>query len=526
MRGSMISGDREIAWGLIIYGTGNDYLGFDTHKAAKTAEWGSHFFKMSYSNERAKCYWQSNVSQLFFIYKDEYLNKINLVWRDLFYSYSTKMEEKVQEFVRFLDGFYNQVEIYRFFEPIIPYLNQPNANKLLQYEFAERAGLKSESFKYYKLSADQGHCDAQYNVAQIMEKNNPTDLKEALSYYLLAANQGHDNAQYSAGRIYQGGFESDVPVDMSKAIHYYKLAVDQKHNLAVVRLTDIYKEDAYLNLEEAFNIALNFPSAHREFLGFCFEEGVGGLIDHKNAFISYGGFRGLITHRVAYCHENGIGTKMDLEKALKLYKTLADRGRDSLDFSVDQGSDIKNSTHLLADVPLYIEACFKAASWCENGTGGQPDRPEALKYYHYLDEVSFALVAIYKLGKAYKNSLNDHQNLKKYFTYNHFQRHKLANNDIENLTGYWFMLGQTALMKIAKSHYEAAVQNHSEDSLQKSVDYYKKARNNLISVLGDVPHFEMRPFSGSDYELGEMLYYKQSCIRLMNQFSNNPLINL
>ncbi len=527
----MISSDLEIEWGLIIYGSGNDYLGLDAHRTAKTAELSTQFFKMSYFNERAKCYWQSNVKQLFFIFKNEYLDKINLVWKDIFYSYSKKMEEKADKFNLILCGQNSRnEEIFDLFSPILPYLNQPNANRRLQYDLGFSISLsygfpknKEEIFKYYKLSADQGYAEAQFKMGEILEYAPKRNSKEVLDYYLLAANQGHAEAQYHVGRIFERGLEYDILKDMDKAIYYYKLAADQKNDLGICSLINIYKTDDYLNLPEAFKYAKLSPNFQKDFLGFCYEEGVDGPIDFEKAFISYGGQKGLKTHRVAHCHENGIGTSVDREKAFNLYKTLADRGREYSDFSVNHEGDIKNNTHLLAEVPLIIEAIFKVADWSENGIGTQADRQEAFKYYSYLDEVSFALVAIFKLGKAYKDTLNEYQDLKKHFTYSHFQRHKRAKNNIEILTEYWFMLGQKALLKIAEFHYEDAVFYGSKISLQKSVDYYKKAQNNLVLALDDVRYYEA-PFSGSEYEIGEMLYYKNSCTRLINQFQHNPLL--
>lgn len=532
-RGNMISSDLEIAWGLIIYGTGNDYLGLDTHRAAKTAEWSPQFFKMSYTNERAKCYWQKNVQQLFFIYKKEYLNKINLVWRDLFYSYSTKMQEKAVELKLILASHnYRYKEIFNLFNPILPYLNQPNANRRLQYDLGLCISLnygfaknKEETFKYCKFSADQGYAEAQFKIGEILEYAANRNSKEVLKYYLLSADQGHSKAQYHVGRIFERGLEKDILKDMDRAIHYYKLAANQKNDLGLCSLINIYKTDDHLNLEEAFKYAKLTSNFQNDFLGFCYEEGIGGQIDLEKAFISYGGLKGLINYRVAYCHEKGIGTKVDMEKALNYYKIIADRGREDPEFLLNHEGDIKNNTHLLADIPLIIEAVFKVANCYENGIGTKLDRQLAFKYYTYLDEVMFALVAIFKLGKAYKDTLNEHQHLKNYFTYNHFQRHKFCRNDIKILTEYWFMLGQKALLKIAEFHYESAVHYHSEVSLQKSLDYYKKARNNLVLALDDVHYYET-PFLGSEHELGEMFYYKQSCIRLMNQFSYNPLISL
>jgi hypothetical protein len=53
------------------------------------------------------------------------------------------------------------------------------------------------------------------------------DLKEAANHYKLAADQGDANAQFNYGICLEMG--TGVSMDLQKAVHYCKLAADQGH---------------------------------------------------------------------------------------------------------------------------------------------------------------------------------------------------------------------------------------------------------------------------------------------------------
>ena len=55
---------------------------------------------------------------------------------------------------------------------------------------------ETEAVRYYKLSADQGNVDAQFNLAVCYATGSGVDKNEteALKYYQLAADQGNDRA--------------------------------------------------------------------------------------------------------------------------------------------------------------------------------------------------------------------------------------------------------------------------------------------------------------------------------------------
>ena len=53
----------------------------------------------------------------------------------------------------------------------------------------------------------------------------PQDYKEAVKWYRLAAEQGYADAQYNLGLMYSNG--EGVPQDYKEAVKWYRLAAEQ-----------------------------------------------------------------------------------------------------------------------------------------------------------------------------------------------------------------------------------------------------------------------------------------------------------
>ena len=86
--------------------------------------------------------------------------------------------------------------------------------------------LDDQAIKYYSIAAEQGHADAQFNLA-VMHQNGwgvPQSDETANEWYLLAANQGVTAAQIALGRYYAMDFlDSFDPVE---AYMWFSLAED------------------------------------------------------------------------------------------------------------------------------------------------------------------------------------------------------------------------------------------------------------------------------------------------------------
>ena len=63
-----------------------------------------------------------------------------------------------------------------------------------------------QAFKYYKLAADQGHAESQFNVGCFYEKGEggvEKDSSQAFKYFKLAADQNLADAQHKVGLMFQ-----------------------------------------------------------------------------------------------------------------------------------------------------------------------------------------------------------------------------------------------------------------------------------------------------------------------------------
>ena len=119
-----------------------------------------------------------------------------------------------------------------------------------------------KAVKWYRLAAEQGHAEAQYNVAVMYGRGirapgdntgvpegytgHPDDIihtfedcqEYSAQWYRLAAEQGHVKAQAALGDIFE--FGRGVPHDYAEAAKWYRLAAEQGHAIAQSRLGHMY----------------------------------------------------------------------------------------------------------------------------------------------------------------------------------------------------------------------------------------------------------------------------------------------
>tara|TARA_R110000765_G_scaffold324976_2_gene416497 strand:+ start:916 stop:1131 length:216 start_codon:yes stop_codon:yes gene_type:complete len=65
--------------------------------------------------------------------------------------------------------------------------------------------VKIETVSWYRLAAEQGDADAQYNLGIMYDTGRgvPENDAEAVRWYRLAAEQGDANAQFNLGGMYR-----------------------------------------------------------------------------------------------------------------------------------------------------------------------------------------------------------------------------------------------------------------------------------------------------------------------------------
>lgn len=105
---------------------------------------------------------------------------------------------------------------------------------------ASKKGDYSKSYKEFKVLADQGDANAQFNLGWIYLNGHgvPQDYTEAVNWFRKAADQGVPDAQFCLGFLYYNG--QKVPQDFKKAAMWYRKAADQGDATAQFCLGAIY----------------------------------------------------------------------------------------------------------------------------------------------------------------------------------------------------------------------------------------------------------------------------------------------
>src|SRR5256885_4391856 len=86
-----------------------------------------------------------------------------------------------------------------------------------------------EAVDWYRLAADQGRPDAQYQLGHLYYKHE--QYAEAAKWFRLAADQGRADAQSSLGAMYAEA--EGVPQDLVQALKWFILAAAQNHDDAI-----------------------------------------------------------------------------------------------------------------------------------------------------------------------------------------------------------------------------------------------------------------------------------------------------
>src|SRR5437868_2908085 len=97
-----------------------------------------------------------------------------------------------------------------------------------------------EAVKWYRLSAEQGDSDAQYDLGLMYAGGHgvPEDLKQAAAWYKKSADQGNASAQLNLGAAYYSG--QGVAKDLKQALKYIRLSAQQGNGRAQFNLASLY----------------------------------------------------------------------------------------------------------------------------------------------------------------------------------------------------------------------------------------------------------------------------------------------
>jgi hypothetical protein len=162
------------------------------------------------------------------------------------------------------------------------------------------------TIKYFKPAADQGHTEAQFNLAYLYalyakDEPEPKGCKysqDTIYYYELAANKGHLDSQcYLAGLHYAGEL---VQQNDKEAYRWYSAAAEQNFKGAQFALAMMY--------EDGRGVAQDFKKAFHYY---------SLAVDHMPQIIHY---------RLGTMYDNGKGVMRDEKLAFKHFQLAADYG--------------------------------------------------------------------------------------------------------------------------------------------------------------------------------------------------------
>mgnify|MGYP006240838927 CR=1 FL=1 len=112
-----------------------------------------------------------------------------------------------------------------------------------------------EAARLYRLAAEQGYADAQFNLGVMYNNGNgvPQDYKEAVYWYQLAAEQGHSKAQGNLGVMY--AFGNGVMKDYVYAHMWGNIASMNGNDLGALLRDDFAEKMTSSQIEEAQRLA-------------------------------------------------------------------------------------------------------------------------------------------------------------------------------------------------------------------------------------------------------------------------------
>jgi len=199
-----------------------------------------------------------------------------------------------------------------------------------------------QAARWYELAANQGHADAQYQLALIysgsdwkysVEKSVPIDMVKAREWAAKAARHGSSRAQTAYGAILLKG--GNTTKDYAEALSWLRKSAQQADPEAFVLIGDIYAAGAGVdkNYPQAitwYRKAIDSADSQVAYgrLGNMYEEGLGVPLDKTQALqfyekAAYNTLDAQLHIKLARMYEDGIGTPMDGSKAMQHYGSAA-----------------------------------------------------------------------------------------------------------------------------------------------------------------------------------------------------------
>jgi uncharacterized protein len=279
----------------------------------------------------------------------------------------------------------------------------------------------AKAVKYYRLAADHGLADAQFNLGVCYSGKGVTqDHAQAVKYFRLAADQGDASAQYNLGLCYKKG--QGITQDYAQAVKYYHLAADHglaaaQYNLGVCYYKGHGVIQDYAKAVKYFRLATDQElAAARNDLGLCYKIGHGVIQDDAKAVKYFRlaadqGYAAAQDH-LGHCYQNGESVTKDYTQAVKYYRLAADQGLASAQYNLGfcylNGHDVtKDYTQAVIYFRLAADQGLASAQYnlgvCYyKGHGVIQDDAKAVKYFRLAADQGYAAAQDH-LGHCYQN---------------------------------------------------------------------------------------------------------------------------
>lgn len=318
----------------------------------------------------------------------------------------------------------------------------------------------SSSFKWHKLSADQGYGPGLYNLGYwYYEKKN--DYQEAMRLYELSAHAGTDHAMCGIGNLYCEGL--GVPQNYEKAYQWYYKA---KYNPEVQnRLGLMYHTGKFVDQ--------NHNLANEQFL-----------------LAASQGYR-VAQHNLAQSYENGTGVPHDLTQAILWYTLAADRGYKSSQYNLYLiyviQKDYQKAIYYakLAGRPSkndagHSRAQFQVGFLYDKGLGVHVNHQKALKWYRRAAEQGHD-VAQNNLGVAYHDGLGtpiNYEEARKWFQLASDQGFKLSQHHL----GDSYEHGKGVQISYSEAYKWYKLASQTEPMSRNKITYFDDIKKQIQST--------------------------------------------
>jgi len=165
-----------------------------------------------------------------------------------------------------------------------------------------------EAIRWYKTAADNGDGHAAYHLGHIYQDGQiaEQDFSAALKWFEKAADLGNKYAWYSLGCLYCDG--KGIRQNFTKAAEWFQKAVDSGNPQAAYELAKLYSSGNGVDADAGKAQSL-------------YQAALKGFLDSEKSRPAV--WR---KYRIAGMYEKGLGTDVNVQEAIRWYKTAADKG--------------------------------------------------------------------------------------------------------------------------------------------------------------------------------------------------------